>query len=545
MIKSEILDQIKVAIELSPSLRHFALAEENRAFKKDLMRCLDDLVYDLRIPAEISLTITPGEDRNRFSLCSYQVSINDRKCRVQVPTIIPGDVHALELANSIAYEILQNRELLLTPRLSEKIQEKWIIDGMASMERFHEILFELVRRGLRIDRAKDIALKEQSEQNFEKSFEEIFYNLDSIAVKVFLSNAQNVKTQSAADDMSFEGLLDVLQEGLFNELGIIIPKVSIDMDEILEENDFIIQLNDVRFPPITGLEHDQFLVNDTVERLPLINIKGKKVIIPASGTENAIVQNKEHELEICKKAGLTTWGSGGFTVLNLAAELRKNAALFLTVETVKYSLKKLKSSSPAFPALVDAASEHHDIIRLTLILRDLLDEQLSIKDLRGILENLLAISGITDIDQSKYVVFSPHTANLCSVQEGKKMEDLNIIDYSNCLRMSLKRYISNKYTRGSSALYVFPLDPGIEMRIKSIVEQPLTDTEREKLIKAIYEAIKNLPAATTNPVILTSVEIRKRLRNLIEKEFPRIAVLCYQELLPDLNTQPIARISWD
>ena len=545
MIKSEILDQIKVAIELSPSLRHFALAEENRAFKKDLMRCLDDLVYDLRIPAEISLTITPGEDRNRFSLCSYQVSINDRKCRVQVPTIIPGDVHALELANSIAYEILQNRELLLTPRLSEKIQEKWIIDGMASMERFHEILFELVRRGLRIDRAKDIALKEQSEQNFEKSFEEIFYNLDSIAVKVFLSNAQNVKTQSAADDMSFEGLLDVLQEGLFNELGIIIPKVSIDMDEILEENDFIIQLNDVRFPPITGLEHDQFLVNDTVERLPLINIKGKKVIIPASGTENAIVQNKEHELEICKKAGLTTWGSGGFTVLNLAAELRKNAALFLTVETVKYSLKKLKSSSPAFPALVDAASEHHDIIRLTLILRDLLDEQLSIKDLRGILENLLAISGITDIDQSKYVVFSPHTANLCSVQEGKKMEDLNIIDYSNCLRMSLKRYISNKYTRGSSALYVFPLDPGIEMRIKSTDEQPLTDTEREKLIKAIYEAIKNLPAATTNPVILTSVEIRKRLRNLIEKEFPRIAVLCYQELLPDLNTQPIARISWD
>ena len=33
------------------------------------------------------------------------------------------------------------------------------------------------------------------------------------------------------------------------------------------------------------------------------------------------------------------------------------------------------------------------------------------------------------------------------------------------------------------------------------------------------------------------------MRKLIEKDFPRLAVLSYQELSPDMNIQPIARIS--
>ena len=44
-------------------------------------------------------------------------------------------------------------------------------------------------------------------------------------------------------------------------------------------------------------------------------------------------------------------------------------------------------------------------------------------------------------------------------------------------------------------------------------------------------------------VVLTTFEVRRRLRWLIEREWPRLAVLAYQELSPDMNIQPIVRIS--
>jgi type III secretion protein V len=61
----------------------------------------------------------------------------------------------------------------------------------------------------------------------------------------------------------------------------------------------------------------------------------------------------------------------------------------------------------------------------------------------------------------------------------------------------------------------------------------------------VSDEVGNLPPTAASPVILTTMEIRKILRVLIEKEFPSLAVLSYQELSPDMNIQPIARISWN
>jgi type III secretion protein V len=61
----------------------------------------------------------------------------------------------------------------------------------------------------------------------------------------------------------------------------------------------------------------------------------------------------------------------------------------------------------------------------------------------------------------------------------------------------------------------------------------------------VAEEVGGLPPTTQKPVILTTLESRRPLRRLIDVEFPHLAVLSYQELSPDLNIQPIARISWE
>ena len=51
------------------------------------------------------------------------------------------------------------------------------------------------------------------------------------------------------------------------------------------------------------------------------------------------------------------------------------------------------------------------------------------------------------------------------------------------------------------------------------------------------------PASAQQPVVLTSPDIRRYFRRLVEMEFPYLAVLSYQELTPEMSIQPLARIA--
>ena len=63
----------------------------------------------------------------------------------------------------------------------------------------------------------------------------------------------------------------------------------------------------------------------------------------------------------------------------------------------------------AFPDLVNAVESRVELHELTEILRDLLGEELSIRDLRGILEALLTMRRPFETDESKGITFSPRT----------------------------------------------------------------------------------------------------------------------------------------
>jgi type III secretory pathway component EscV len=225
----------------------------------------------------------------------------------------------------------------------------------------------------------------------------------------------------------------------------------------------------------------------------------------------------------------------------LAGEIRRNAGDFLTVETVNYCVDLLRET---FPACVDTVLKRFGTTQLVKILRSLLDEEISIRNLPQVLESLLAINGPTRVDHGKYLVFHADPPDLCPVSEEKRVEDLEPADYASCVRMSLKRYISGKYAFGGGTLVYYTMDPQIEMRILNLKNQPLENEERARLISAIFQKFRTQPL-TSKPVILTTVVIRRRLRELIKEEFPQLAVLCYQELAPDLSTQWIAQISWN
>ncbi|MFL5320162.1 MAG: type III secretion system export apparatus subunit SctV [Myxococcaceae bacterium] len=313
-------------------------------------------------------------------------------------------------------------------------------------------------------------------------------------------------------------LVPFMRDGLFVELGVRFPGVRARGNPGLPPGAYQIQINEV--PVVTGqatLGH--ILVNDTVDRLKLMNVQGFEAVNPATRQPAAWVP--EANKEMLESAGLTTWDVPGYIILHLAAVLRRHAREFVGVQETQAMLDQLEK---AFPAVVkEVVPKVVSVLKLTDILQRLVEEEISIRDLRGILQ-ALAEYGQVEADN---VMLTEH------------------------VRASQKRYVSHKYARGTNTLVVYLLDPQIEEAIRSSIKRTSAGTHlalEPDIAQEIVQAVKNecghLPPTAQRPVILTAMDIRRYVRKLLEYEFnPPFSVVSYQELSPDLNIQPVARIS--
>jgi type III secretion protein V len=313
-------------------------------------------------------------------------------------------------------------------------------------------------------------------------------------------------------------LIPFMRDGLFVELGVRFPGVRARGNPGLPPGAYCIQINEV--PVVTGqatLGH--ILVNDTAERLKLLNVQGFEAVNPATRQPAAWVP--EQNKDMLEGAGLTTWDVPGYIILHVAAVLRRHAREFVGVQETQAMLDQLEK---AFPAIVkEVIPKVVNILKLTDILGRLVEEEISIRDLRGVLQSL-AEYGQTEADS---VMLTEH------------------------VRSSLKRYVSYKHARGTNTLVVYLLDPQIEEAIRGSIKRTSAGTHlalEPDIAQEIVQAVKNecghLPPTAQRPVILTAMDIRRYVRKLLEYEFnPPFSVVSYQELSPDMNIQPVARIS--
>ena len=65
---------------------------------------------------------------------------------------------------------------------------------------------------------------------------------------------------------------------------------------------------------------------------------------------------------------------------------------------------------------------------------------------------------------------------------------------------------------------------------------------RKRLVENIRQTVGDLAGRPHKPVLLTSMDIRRYLRKMIEQDLYELPVLSYQELTPEVNIQPLARV---
>lgn len=310
-------------------------------------------------------------------------------------------------------------------------------------------------------------------------------------------------------------MIPKMRQALYSDLGVRFPGVHVRTESpILEKDEYSIHLNEV--PIIRGkILENHLLTNESEENL-------KRYNLPYTTYKNSLglpslwvdVKYKE----ILDKAGIKYWTSLEVIILHVSYFFRNYANEFVGIQEVKAMLEFVEKS---FPDLIKEVTRLIPLQKMTDIFKRLIQEQVSIKDLRTILEAL---------------------------GEWAQTEKDTVL-LTEYVRSSLKRYISYKYSQGQSVLSVYILDPEIEDMVRGAIKQTsagsylaLDPDSVQLILQGVRNTVSAPPPGGQPPVILTAIDVRRFVRKLIEMEFSDISVVSYQEIVPEIRIQPLGRI---
>ena len=315
----------------------------------------------------------------------------------------------------------------------------------------------------------------------------------------------------------FRAELPKLRSALYYDLGVLLPNCYVSGDAPLEPFKYFIAIKEV--PVVYGsIRPDCVYVNDSADNIRVFGIEGEDVRNPADLKPGAWIPAAQRP--IAEMAGLKVWEPAEVITLHLSMIMRKYAHEFIGIQE---SQALLDFASRGAPKLVEeVVPKVVTIHQMTDVLQRLVQEGISIRDVKSVLDALSEWGRI-------------------------EKDPVMLTEY---VRSSMKRYISFRYTGGRDTLFVYLLDPEIEDVIRGAIRRTSTGSFlsldphiSHDILDAIRREIANLPATAQKPVVITDMELRRFVRRMVELEFPTLSVLSYQELAPELNVQPVGRIT--
>ena len=181
----------------------------------------------------------------------------------------------------------------------------------------------------------------------------------------------------------------------------------------------------------------------------------------------------------------------------------------------------LKNCEALFPEVVQEALKVAPLQRITELCKRLLEEGVSLRHLRGILEAV---------------------ANWAP----KEKDVVLLTEY---VRTELSRFLSHRYTEGTGRLSAIMFDPATENAVRQAIQHTasgsfvsLAPEQAQQMVRGVARLLDGCPPGGVSPVILVSMDIRRYVRKLIEAALPQLPVMSFQEIAPGVTIQPLGRV---
>jgi type III secretion protein V len=314
----------------------------------------------------------------------------------------------------------------------------------------------------------------------------------------------------------YDQLLKV-RNSLYYELGVVFPAIQISGNAAGEPGSYTIFANEV--PVVRGqIRLDAVLVNDTAENLSVYGFQAENTSNPATGKAAAWVGRDQAER--AKAVGMQVWDTHEILLLHITHYLKKNAKDFIGIQEVQQMVSVLKQY---YPTLVEeTVPKPVSLQTLTEVLKRLVEEEVSIRDLKAILQSLC---------------------------EWGRVEH-EVLALTEQVRAGLKRKICYQISQSRSLMFVYRLDPEFEEMFRNSIRQSaggaylaMDPESSQQIMAAARTQIGELPPGAQRPVIVTDSEIRRFVKRLLDFAIPEITVLSYDQLTPQINLQPLGTIS--
>ncbi len=307
----------------------------------------------------------------------------------------------------------------------------------------------------------------------------------------------------------------MLRQQLALELGIVIPPVRIRDNVSLGANQYVIKLrgNPIADGEVMSGYFLALLPEDLDEAPPGIRVKDPTFGLPA-------VWIAERNLAEAERLGLTVVEAPAVITTHLLEELRKTAHRLLDRQEVKKLIDKVKETAPAL--VEELVPSQLALGAIQKVLKRLLRERIPIRDLVTILEALADHAPVTK----------------------------NVDVLTEYARAALAATITRQFAGDDDSVRTLVLDPVLEQHLLEKAESGemnpntlgLPPDRAEKFVQEVDRQAKRMIGGGRAPVLLTSPVLRPTLFNFLSPMLTDIAVLSYNDLLPDARIEVVDQV---
>ena len=374
----------------------------------------------------------------------------------------------------------------------------------------------------KVEKAKKIEEAKVKEEN--KIDEKKLGKKKKKATRESVMELLNVETIEMEIGYRLVPLLDVEQGGDLLEriaqirrqtaldLGIVLPSIRVRDNLQLSPNSYQIKLKGV---PIESGEvyPDRSLAMNSGGSDNDLGINGISAIEPAFGLPAIWVEEKDKE--IAETYGYTVVSPSAVISTHLTEVIKKNAAEIVSRADVQQLIENLKKE--VSEEYVSDLMKDITTAEVQQILYNLLRERVSVRDLKTILEVISLQSRVSkNADYLTEQVRQALARSICKQ---------NLADTGELLAVTLAPEVENTIAQGISP-------DGSSLTLDPEFTRKLLDTLN-------YELEKAITTSGCQPVLLCSSPIRLPFRRLIERTYPQIAVMSYNEISNNVKAKSI------
>ena len=302
------------------------------------------------------------------------------------------------------------------------------------------------------------------------------------------------------------------------DLGIVLPSIRVRDNLQLPPNTYQVKLKGVSIES-GEVYPERSLAMNSMGGAEDPNIKGINTIEPAFKLPAIWIEEKDKEY--AETVGYTVVSPSAVISTHLTEIIRKNASEIITRADVQQLIDNLKKE--VSDEYVNDLMKEISTADVQQIIQNLLKECVSIRDLKTILETM-SLQARTNKNHNALTEF-------CRQALARNICKQNLADTGELLAITLSQDVEQQIAQGVNP-------DGESLTLNPDFVKKLMDSLNLEFTKAVQQT-------GNRPVILCSSPIRLIFRRLIERTYPQIVIMSYNEVTNNTKAKSIGTIRTD